>query len=50
MEELNIVCGNVVEFKFFKIKYCGCGVCNKVVIIIRGVVVGGKEERLVKFV
>ena len=49
VEELNIACGNVAEFKLSKTKDCGCGVCNKAVITIRGVVVGGKEERPVKF-
>ena len=49
VEEVNIACGNVAEFKLSKTKYCGCGVCNKAVITIRGVVVGGKEERPVKF-
>ena len=49
VEEVNIACGNVAEFKLSKAKYCGCGVCNKAVITIRGVVVGGKEERPVKF-
>ena len=49
VEELNIACGNVAEFKLSKTKYCGCGVCNKAVITIRGVVVGGKDERPVKF-
>lgn len=49
VEEVNIACGNVAEFKLSKTKHCGCGVCNKAVITIRGVVVGGKEERPVKF-
>ncbi|XP_022798209.1 cartilage intermediate layer protein 1-like isoform X1 [Stylophora pistillata] len=49
VEELNIACGSVAEFKLSKAKYCGCGVCKKAVLTIRGVVVGGKEEKPVQF-
>ncbi|XP_020609937.1 cartilage intermediate layer protein 1-like [Orbicella faveolata] len=47
--QVQVDCGDVLSFNLSKVKKCSCGGCTEKVTILQGIVVGGPEEKLMRY-